>query len=128
MSRKAMRISPVAVLLLALVLLAGCGSDDGEGEPGGALSIEQALAADGEEPVVVSGNLLAQSGEVHLCSALAESFPPQCVGAALGVEGLDLDSLDDLTTGGGVTWSDGPVRLRGTVRDGVLRVSQNAPS
>jgi hypothetical protein len=123
-----MRVSPAAVLLLALALIAGCESDDGDGEPGGALSIEHALAADEGEPVVVSGNLLAQSGEVRLCSALAESFPPQCVGAALRVEGLDLDSLDDLSTGGGVTWSDRPVRLRGTVRDGVLTVSQNAPS
>jgi hypothetical protein len=123
-----MRISPVAVLLLALIVLAGCGSDDGEREPGAALSVEEALAVEGGEPVVVSGNLLAQSGEVRLCSALAESFPPQCVGPQLPVEGLDLDSLDGLATGGGVTWSDRPVRLRGAVGDGVLTVSQNAPS
>jgi hypothetical protein len=127
-SKGHMRISPVAVLLLALVLLAGCGSDDGQGEPAGVLSIEQALAGEGGEPVVVSGSLLAQSGEARLCSALAESFPPQCVGPQLLVEGLDLDSLEHLETGGGVTWSDRPVRLRGTVSDGVLTVSQNAPS
>jgi hypothetical protein len=123
-----MRVSPVAVVLLTLVLLAGCGSDDEESAPAGVLSIEEALAAEGGEPVVVSGSLLAQGGEVRLCSALAESFPPQCGGPELAVEGLDLDSLGGLTTAAGVTWSDRLVRLRGTVRDGVLTVGQNAPS
>ena len=123
-----MRISTVAVLLLVLVALAGCGADDGEGEPDGALSVEQALDTQAGERVVVSGNLLAQGGEVRLCSALAESFPPQCVGPQLLVEGLELDSLDGLETGGGVMWSDRPMRLHGTLGDGVLMVSQNAPS
>ncbi len=88
-----------------------------------ALAIEEALAAEANEPLLVRGNLLAERDEIRLCSALAESFPPQCGGASLRVEGLDLERVGGLTSAGDVAWSDRPVELRGVVEDGVLRVS-----
>ena len=39
------------------------------------------------------------------------------------VEGLDLATMDGLTTEGSVTWSDQPVQLLGTVEGEVLTVT-----
>jgi hypothetical protein len=115
------------VLLLAAVALAGCGSDDGEdGSGSGPLSVQEALESSSGEPVVVEGGLLASGNVVQLCEALAESYPPQCSGARLEVQGLDLASLSDVQTAQGVSWRDWPTRLTGTLEDGVLTVSQNA--
>ncbi len=116
---------PLALALLAVV--AACGGEAGERAPGSgdepALAIEEALAAEANEPLLVRGNLLAERDEIRLCSALAESFPPQCGGASLRVEGLDLERVGGLTRAGDVAWTDRPIRLRGVVEDGVLRVS-----
>lgn len=74
----------------------------------------------------MNGNLLALDGDVRLCSALAESFPPQCGGASLLVEGVELEEVDGLVTEGEVSWTDRPIQLLGTVEDGLLTVSKNA--
>jgi hypothetical protein len=117
-------------ILLAFVLAAGlaaCGGDDSPADDDGAVvSIDDALASDSDEPLVVSGNLLAQGDDVRLCSALAESFPPQCGGSSLVVEGLALEDVDGLVTEGDVSWTDRPIELRGVVSDGTLTVSENA--
>lgn len=128
-----------ATLLTAALLLAGCGgnddaSDDSAGgtpqasgiAAGPGISIEEALASTSDEQLLVNGNLLAQGGEVRFCSALAESFPPQCGVASLLVEGLKLEEVDGLVTEGDVSWTDRPTQLLGVVEDGVLTVSQNA--
>jgi hypothetical protein len=116
---------PLALALLAVV--AACGGGAGEGVPGSgdgpALAIEEAIAAGRDGPLLVRGNLLAERDEIRFCSALAESFPPQCGGASLRVEGLDLGGVGGLTSAGDVAWTDRPIRLRGVVEDGVLRVS-----
>jgi hypothetical protein len=117
-------------IMLAFVLAAGlaaCGGDDSPADDDGAVvSIDDALASDSDEPLVVSGNLLAQGDDVRLCSALAESFPPQCGGASLVVEGLVLEEVDGLVTEGDMSWTDRPIELRGVVSDGTLTVSENA--
>jgi hypothetical protein len=117
-------------ILLAFMLAAGlaaCGGDDGPTDDDGAVvSIDDALASDSDEPLAVSGNLLAQGDDVRLCSALAESFPPQCGGSSLVVEGLALEEVDGLVTEGDVSWTDRPLELRGVVSDGTLTVSENA--
>ena len=128
----------LALVPLVAVFLVGCG---GNGEPaaddvgspkvsglaaGPGISIEEALASDLDEMLLVNGNLLAEGGEVRLCSALAESFPPQCGGASLQVEGVKLEEVDGLVTEGDVSWTDRPIQLLGIVEDGVLTVSQNA--
>jgi hypothetical protein len=63
---------------------------------------------------------------VKLCYALAESFPPQCGGASLVVDGLDLATVEGLMTEGDVSWTDQPIELRGVVSDETLTVSENA--
>jgi hypothetical protein len=123
--------------LVVAAALAACGGDgDASGDTGGALlpaaatgpgiSIEEALEAGSDEPLLVNGNLLILEGQPRLCSALAESFPPQCGGASLLVTGLSLAGLDGLNSEGEVTWTDRPIKLLGVVSDGVLTVSDNA--
>jgi hypothetical protein len=126
-------------ILLTAALLAGCGvnddsDDDSPAGPsqvsgmaaGPGISIEEALASDSDEQILVNGNLLAEGGEVRFCSALAESFPPQCGGPSLRIQGVELEEVDGLVTEGEVSWTDRPIQLLGIVEDGVLTVSQNA--
>jgi hypothetical protein len=109
--------------LVVVLLLAGvaCGGDDGPLTP--------AEAADASGEVTVEGVLIAIEGDpVRMCSAILESYPPQCGQPSLEIRGLDLDSLDlgstrpddDVTA---ARWSDRPVRVTGTVENGVLVVS-----
>jgi hypothetical protein len=135
-----MRTLALIATLTAAAALAACGGEDTPvGDPGtgtvprssglGAgpgISIDDALASDSDEMLLVNGNLLAQGGEVRLCSALAESFPPQCGGASLVVEGLKLEEVDGLITESDVSWTDRPIQLLGVVGDGTLNVSENA--
>jgi hypothetical protein len=135
-----MRTLALISVLAASAALAGCGGGDppaadlptrtvpqtsGLGA-GPGISIDEALASDSDEMLLVNGNLLAEDGEVRLCSALAESFPPQCGGASLVVEGLKLEEVDGLLTEGDVSWTDRSIQLLGVVADGTLTVSENA--
>jgi hypothetical protein len=123
-------VKTLALVLVGLVLLGGCGSDDEPSAPSSAtgpgLSIEEAIASDLEGPLLVNGNLLVEGREVRLCSALAESFPPQCGGPSLRVEGLDVAQMPNLMTAGEVSWTDRPVQLLGAVKNGILTVSGHA--
>jgi hypothetical protein len=116
-------------LLLAAAVLAACGSDGsggGDGTTSGPLSVEEALASDPLDNVVVEGILFAVGGMTRLCGAIAESYPPQCPGPGVEVKGLDLSTVPDLQTAQGVSWRDGPSRLTGALEDGVLTVRQDA--
>jgi hypothetical protein len=134
-----MRLFLFIATVLGAAFLAGCGGesagDSGSGSTqppiagigaGPGISIEQAIASNLDGPLLVSGNVLAEGDEIHFCSALAESFPPQCGGPSLWVEGLKLEEVDGLVTEGDVSWTDRPIQLLGIVEDGVLSVSQNA--
>lgn len=123
------------VLSLAVLALAACGGDE-EVEPqpaqppataglgaGPGISIDQAMASDLEGALLVNGNLLAQGDMIRICSALAESFPPQCSGASLRVQGLNLNEVDGLVTEGEVAWTDRPIQLLGDVEGDTLVVS-----
>jgi hypothetical protein len=127
------------LLPLAVLALAACGGGDEEVEPqpaqppatagigaGPGISIEGAMASDLEGPFLVNGSLLAEGDEIRLCDALAESFPPQCVGPQLRVEGLNLDEVDGLVREGEVAWTDRPIQLLGAVEDDRLVVSTTA--
>jgi hypothetical protein len=134
-------ISFFATVAAALALV-GCGGGDGTDDAGGppsvpqtsglgagpGISIEEALAADTDEMLLVNGNLLAQGDDVRLCYALAESFPPQCGGPSLAVEGLNLEEVDGLITEGDVSWTDRPIQLLGVVEDETLTVGENVQS
>ena len=120
----------VTVLLLA-PLLAACSatstpSDDPraaeprlvivDGEPGNAgITVAEALGHGPTDDIVaVTGAVFVDpDGTVRLCDAVLESFPPQCGGATLVVDGLDLASLD-LEEANGLRWAEG-VTLLGSV-------------
>ncbi|MGH3024277.1 MAG: hypothetical protein ACRDNI_11520 [Gaiellaceae bacterium] len=126
-----MKTLALIATLAAAAALAGCGDEDAPSQPnshadGPGISIDEALASSLDQPLLVNGNLLSQGGEVRLCSALAESFPPQCGGSSLQVEGLELEWVEGIVTEGDVSWTDRPVQLLGVVADGTLTVSENA--
>jgi hypothetical protein len=128
-----MKTFTLLAALVAAVALAACGGDDSAGGGGATtapsaptgpgISIEEALETDSDEPQLVNGNLLITDGQARLCSALAESFPPQCGGASLLITGLDLAQVDGLIVEGDVMWTDRPIQLAGVVADGILTVS-----
>ena len=91
------------------------------------LSIADALRVDKGATVSVQGSLLVETGKARLCSAFAESFPPQCAGPSLEVRGLDPTVVKTLNSEGDVRWSDEPVELTGTVAGGVLNVRDPKP-
>ena len=92
---------------------------------GPGISIADALATTLSGPLLVNGALVIVDGAVRLCSALAESFPPQCGGDSIPVVGLDITTLD-LQIEGNVSWTNDHVQLLGTVHDGVLVIDDSA--
>lgn len=94
----------------------------------GGLSPEDALSMGPEDGVIaVSGFLVQNDGGSYLCGALAESYPPQCGGGALELANFDAEILGDVTDAPvsqaqGVTWTDAPISLLGTVDNGVFTI------
>jgi hypothetical protein len=80
---------------------------------------------DSDEPLLVNGWIRAEGGEIHFCDAVAESYPPQCVGPELLVVGLKLAEVDGLQRASGVAWTE-RTQLLGVVADGKITVSENA--
>jgi hypothetical protein len=115
-----MRYAAATLLVLGL---AGCGGGSTE-PPEGPVSPGQALVMTGQT-VTVRGFVVQEPGVVipHICTALAESFPPQCLSPSLPVERYKEGTLkltrDPETK---ARWSETEVELRGTVRDGALIV------
>lgn len=118
----------VAVIAMALGVGAcgSTGSDPTTTEPnpatgvGPGISVEEAIAVESDQPLLVNGFLIVDSsGQATLSSALAESAPPQAAGATLVVEGVDFDTYE-LTESQGVRWSDDQVQVLGVVSDGTL--------
>ena len=133
------RLALVIALAALTVAAAACGGSDGKNVyadaapppapqpsdaaapsagaaiPGGGLSIEEAIASPLAGPADGQGYLLALDGEdVQLCSMLAESYPPQCGGPSLIVNGLHLETVDGLVQPddpalAGTAWSEEPV-------------------
>ena len=130
-----MRSLPL-LLSIAILALAACGSGEPAEDPatpppaaraaGPGLSVQEALASKLDVPLLVRGYVVAAGGEIRLCDALAESYPPQCGVASLVVEGVVLDELPGLTTAEDVAWSEREVELFGRVEDGVLLVEGTA--
>ena len=120
----------ILVIGLALALgLAGCGDGDGDEDaaapstsspslgapiPGGGLTVQEALDSDLDGPLLVKGYLIERDGELHLCSAILESYPPQC-----GKPSLRID-------GSGLAPSEEQISLLGEVEAGTITVSETA--
>ena len=116
-----------AVLVACALLAPGCGGSESPpsaGAParGGGLSVQEALATDAEGPLLVRGHVVLRDGETRLCSALAESYPPQCGAPSLRVEGIDAAGLGALEQAGSTRWSEDEVALLGEVEEGLLTV------
>jgi hypothetical protein len=137
----AMKISARLAVLLGALLLTACGggggatppASDAPGSPtpaphgdgtltvepgtagGPGISIDEALASAGSEPLLVNGALFVDpEGTMLLCSAIAESFPPQCGGTRLQVTGIDISSIPGVQKANGVQWVE-RAQLLGTV-------------
>ena len=122
----------MAILSLVFALLVAACRGGSEQKPvpvsgmpiqGGGLSVSEALASDLEGPLMVKGHIVARDGEVRFCEALLESLPPQCGGASVRLEGLDLAGLREQD---GVRWSDDTVSVLGEIVKGTLTVSVNS--
>ncbi len=88
-----------------------------EGDAGGpGLSVADALEHQATDDIVtVSGALFVDAdGTMWLCDAIAESFPPQCGGDRIEVEGLDPGDVPNLQEEQDVRWSES-VTLVGSV-------------
>ncbi len=122
-------ISLLIVVATAGVVAAACSegaSDLGPGPISGVgpgISIDEVFITDLKGPLLINGLLHIENGQVRLCEALAESFPPQCGGRFLVVKGLDLLKMDGLTREGSVTWSEQSVQILGTVEGEQLTVA-----
>lgn len=88
----------------------------------GGISIAEAIAYEGTEPVAVHGYIVRTSETAQLCETLAESFPPQCGGASLTL--VNADSTVDLVLieEGDVQWSPETVILVGTLAGAELTI------
>ena len=111
-----------------IAVIVGCGGDDTGGtKPGGGIElmeIGQALKVANGLEVTVGGFLIVDAdGSSRLCSALLESFPPQCGGDRIDLPGFEVSSVPNtksvqFSEGGirTVIWSDGPISIMG-IRD-----------
>jgi hypothetical protein len=121
----------VAAAVIAIATVAGCSGGSGASTaPTEPLTIEQAIASGPGGPVTVRGYIVAPAGEpTMLCSALLESYPPQCGRPSLALEGLDLSTVDGLTGPSDpslaqVQWTDSEISLLGSLEDATLVVDQ----
>lgn len=131
-----MKLLPPLLIVLALGV-ASCGSDE-DGEPaapqpsqvagigaGPGISIDEAIAFESDEPLLVNGNIWAEGDNVYFCDAVAESYPPQCAGVRLEVVGVKLAEVDGLQRVGDIAWSE-RTQLLGVVANGKITVNENA--
>jgi hypothetical protein len=115
-------------LLLAALLLAGCGGSDDGGAAGQVIDPATALGLSGGTEVTVRGFFAHEPGTIvpRMCTALAESYPPRCSMPSLPVSNLSderenaLPLTRDPETGG--RWSEAEIELRGQIQDGALVV------
>lgn len=84
------------------------------------LQITNVLNTDIDGGFAIQGFYFADESGVRLCEALAESFPPQCGGASIPFDNAAGADLGVLSIEQGVTWSDQPVVVVGSVIDGVF--------
>lgn len=113
----------IGALLAVMFIASGCGSDSDEPEisPGLPLSVEGLLTAEPTGEVSVVGPVVIDGSGARLCSALAESFPPQCGGESVELANIAAADLD-LEEEQGVRWTDLPVVLTGTYDDGTFTI------
>lgn len=133
-----------AVAATLVLLVAGCGdttddlsaeppvedplpADDGDAAGGTTMavySVTEARAVDEDGSLHVVGLLIDDGSGWRLCEMVLESYPPQCGGDSLAVEGLD-PSLFPLEEQGDVRWQT-DATLVGEVNGDTLTVTGSA--
>jgi hypothetical protein len=93
---------------------------------GPGLTIAQALESELDGPLLVRGWLIAVGDEVRLCAEIAESNPPECAGASLRIEDVDVGALGDLEQANDVSWSREVMKLLGRVDGDALLVDETS--
>ena len=85
-------------------------SEGGVGGEAG-MTVAEAFSHQATDDLVsVAGALFVDAdGTAQLCDAIAESFPPQCGGQRIAVQGLDLATVPNLETANGVRWAESVV-------------------
>jgi len=86
----------------------------------GGLTVADAIAGTADGILAVKGFVVVSGGEIRLCDALAESFPPQCGGDSVILDSLDSIDPDGLSSEGDVTWTDAQQTVYGELSDGVF--------
>jgi hypothetical protein len=114
------------------LILGACASDDGEvAAPSEARNVrpgDVATLEDGTE-VRMTGTLFVTPDSIRLCESILESYPPQCGEPAVELTGVTAEDVIGLSTPiepdlADVAWSDVPVSVYGTVREGTVAVSR----
>ena len=88
----------------------------------GGLTVGEALTTDATGILAVQGFLLDDGSGYRLCEVLAESFPPQCGGATVGITNFEEVLGVPLANSQGVSWTDSTVTFFGELVDGVFVV------
>lgn len=122
--RRAHRAAAAGLTAACLLVAGGCGGGESTASPDRVLTVEEALRVDADGPIRVRGTLIAGIEGVRLCSAILESYPPQCGQPALRVRGLDVLGFANMEEDRGISWSRREVTLVGTVDDGTLSVTR----
>ncbi len=92
---------------------------------GTGLTITEALAYEGTEPIAIGGFVVTTADGTLLCELLAESFPPLCGGESVAV--LNPETLTNfvLVEEGGTQWSPDPVVVFGHISGTDLTIATN---
>lgn len=98
------RAFPVLAIAIAIgILITACGT-----------------TTDSGSETEYSGIIFNDSSGSQLCSALAESFPPQCGEPIVALGDLRLDDVVALQSAGATSWTDYQAGVAGDEEDGVL--------
>jgi hypothetical protein len=115
-------------LLVALLVLAGCGGSDSASSGPLEVDASTAIGLSSGQEVIVRGFFSHDPGTIlpRLCSQLAESYPPSCGMPSLAVSNLSEQAEDALPLTRdpetGARWSQREVELSGRIQDGALVV------
>jgi hypothetical protein len=123
----AMKLAALLILAVAIIATA-CGSGDEDPTPtpvpssGGSdpLTVEELIGTTlTGDNIRIMGFLVIDSTRARLCSALFESFPPQCGGASVEIAGFEELGID-IEEAQGVRWTNNGVIFRGRWSNGLF--------
>ncbi|MPZ53874.1 MAG: hypothetical protein GEU79_14275 [Acidimicrobiia bacterium] len=119
MRLSSLRRCAVALLAVVAIFSTGCGVSTEDGQSSG-MGVESALGMQSSESLTVTGfAVIFENGEVVLADELVNGAPPEPDDITMEVRGLDEDAVT-WESGNGVRWTEKPIRVTGTISNGVL--------